>query len=85
MKNNSKSQSFNVRMDKELIERIDARLDASCARNQFRIATELAKIGIIVADNLNVPKEQLANWHVQALNEVKRINGVLGFEERMEG
>ena len=129
-------------MDKELIERIDARLDASCARsrndyinksvqfyntymqlegeqdafseilsnivedkmrgvvlelteqmekdvtrlarNQFKIATELAKIGIIVADNLNVPKEQLANWHVQALEEVKRINGVLGFEERTE-
>jgi len=132
MNNNSKSRSFNVRMDNDLIERIDAGLSMGdarsrndyinksvqfynaymqleggqdefskilgdivedrmkmvvselevqrekdvtrLARNQFKIATELAKVGIIMADNLNVPKERMTEWHVQA----RRLSGLKG-------
>ena len=52
------------------------------ASNQFKIATELAKLCLVVADNLRVPFEKLAGWHVKAVREVKELDGVLGFENR---
>ena len=52
------------------------------ASNQFKIATELAKLCLIIADNLKVPFEKLTSWHVKAVREVKDIDGVLGFENR---
>ena len=54
------------------------------ARNQFKIATELAKIALIIGDNLNVPYERMSDWHIKAVEEVRSLNGVLSFEERGE-
>lgn len=54
------------------------------ARNQFKIATELAKIALVIGDNLNIPDERIADWHVKAIEEVKSLNGVLGFEDRFK-
>ena len=52
------------------------------ARNQFKIATELAKLALIIADNLNIPHDRMTDWHVKAVEEVRSINGILGFENR---
>ena len=54
------------------------------ARNQFKMATELAKIALIIADNLNVPYDRMTDWHVKAVEEVRSLNGILGFEDRGE-
>lgn len=54
------------------------------ARNQFKLATELAKIAFIMCDNLKIPKERMTAWHVQAIEEVRSINGILGFQDRLE-
>jgi len=54
------------------------------ARNQFKIATELAKIALIMVDNLNVPKERMTEWHVKAIEEVRSLNGILGFADRLD-
>ena len=54
------------------------------ARNQFKIATELSKIALIMIDNLNIPKERMTEWHVQAIEEVRSINGILSFADRIE-
>ena len=54
------------------------------ARNQFKIATELSKIALIISDNLKIPTERISDLHVQAVNEVKSINGILEFEERVQ-
>ena len=47
------------------------------ARNQFKIAVELAKIDLILEDNLTIPEERITDWHVQAVEEVRMIDGVL--------
>ena len=54
------------------------------ARNQFKIATELAKISLIIGDNLNVPHDRMTDWHLQAIEEVRTLNGILGFQDRLE-
>jgi len=54
------------------------------ARNQFKIATELAKIALVMVDNLNVPYEKMSDWHIRAVEEVRSLNGILGFEDRAE-
>ena len=54
------------------------------ARNQFKIATELAKVALIIGDNLNIPQEKMTEWHVTAVEEVMSINGILDFKCRLE-
>jgi len=61
---------------KEAVERL--------ARNQFKIAIELAKLALIIGDNLNIPSERMADWHVQATDEVRSTDGILGFQDRLE-
>ena len=53
------------------------------SRNQFKIATELAKIALIMMDNLNIPPERMEDWHIKAMEEVSTLNGILGFEDRL--
>jgi len=52
------------------------------ARNLFKTATELAKLGFIIGDNLKIPEDQMTALHVRALEEVRTTNGILGFEDR---
>ena len=54
------------------------------ARNQFKIATELAKLALIIGDNLNIPHDRMTDWHVKAVDEVRSLNGILAFEERSD-
>lgn len=67
-------------INKESVKRADD--TERIARNQFKVATELAKLCIIISNSIEVPKEKLKEWHLEALNEVRKINGIMDFEER---
>ena len=54
------------------------------ARNQFKIAVELSKINLLLAHALEIDPERMKQWHIEAVEEVKQINGILGFEERLD-
>jgi hypothetical protein len=51
------------------------------ARLQFKLAVELAKLTHILASMGEVDDETLRRLHVRCVDEVKRINGVVKFED----
>lgn len=51
------------------------------ARMDFKIAVELAKLSQVIAYTHDVDEESLARLHAKCVNEVRRINGAVTFEE----
>lgn len=54
------------------------------ARLQFKEAVELAKLTRILASMGEVDEESLRQLHIQCVNEVKRINGVIRYEDAVK-
>ena len=51
------------------------------ARLQFKEAVELAKLAHIIAYTSDVDAETLSSLHKKCVDEVKKINGTVSFEE----
>lgn len=51
------------------------------ARMDFKIAVELSKLSQVIAYTHDVDEEALTKLHVKCVNEVRRINGAIDFEE----
>lgn len=51
------------------------------ARMDFKIAVELSKLSQVIAYTHDVDEEALARLHAKCVEEVKRINGAVDFEE----
>lgn len=50
------------------------------ARMEFKIAVELSKLSQVIAYTHDVDEEALHKLHLKCLDEVKRINGAVDFE-----
>ena len=50
------------------------------ARMEFKIAVELSKLSQVIAYTHDVDEEALRKLHLKCLEEVKRINGAVDFE-----
>lgn len=51
------------------------------ARMDFKIATELSKLSHVVAYTHVVDEQALTSLHLKCVDEVKRINGAVEFED----
>ncbi len=51
------------------------------ARAMFKLAVETSKLSHVIAYSHGVEEEVLRKLHVKCLDEVKRINGAIKFEE----
>lgn len=51
------------------------------ARIYFKIAVELAKLNNIIASSSDIDDEEIKKLHIKCLEEVKRINGTISFED----
>jgi hypothetical protein len=45
--------------------------------NQFKLATQIAKINYIIADNLEIPEDKQDEWHIKAIDEVSKTKGTI--------
>lgn len=50
----------------------------------FKIAVELSMLANIIAGERKFPPHQIADLRAECINEVKRLNGMLTFEEAVE-
>ena len=50
----------------------------------FKIAVELSMLANIIAGERKFPPHQIADLRAECINEVKRLNGTLTFEEAVE-
>ena len=55
--------------------------DTRMCRMLFKLAVEMAIMMNVLAAYCDVEEESLANLRQECINEVKRINGTLGFED----
>ena len=51
------------------------------ARMDFKLAVELSKLAHVIAYTHDVDEEVLHKLHLKCLDEVKRINGAIAFED----
>ena len=51
------------------------------ARMDFKLAVELSKLSHVIAYTHDVDEEALHKLHLKCLDEVKRINGAIAFED----
>ena len=51
------------------------------ARMDFKLAVELSKLAHVIAYSHDVDEEALHRLHVKCVEEVKRINGAIEFED----
>ena len=51
------------------------------ARMDFKIATELSKLTHVVAHTHAIDEQALSSLHLKCVEEVKRINGAVDFED----
>ncbi|MCL4464095.1 MAG: hypothetical protein M1551_09780 [Firmicutes bacterium] len=51
------------------------------ARMDFKIAVELSKLAHVIASSHNLDEEAMKKLHLKCLDEVKRINGTVKFED----
>lgn len=51
------------------------------ARMDFKIATELSKLSHVVAHTHAIDEQALSSLHLKCVEEVKRINGAVDFED----
>ena len=50
------------------------------ARMDFKIAVELAKLSQVIAYSHDIDEDALKKLHVKCVEEVRRINGAIDFE-----
>ena len=55
--------------------------ESRLARLQFKTAVELAKLSHMTAAASDIDEDTLRRLHIRCVDEVKRINGVVKFEE----
>ena len=63
---------------------MDQRIDNRQGRLLFKIAVELSMLANIIAGERKFPPHQIADLRAECINEVKRLNGTLTFEEAVE-
>lgn len=51
------------------------------ARMDFKLAVELSKLAHVIAYTLDIDEDALHKLHLKCLDEVKRINGAIAFED----
>lgn len=51
------------------------------ARAMFKLAVETSKLANVIAYSQNIDKESMGKLHAKCLEEVKRINGAIKFED----
>jgi hypothetical protein len=51
------------------------------ARMAFKMAVEISKLAQVIAYSHNVDEASMQKLHVKCLDEVKRINGTVKFED----
>lgn len=51
------------------------------ARTSFKMAVELSKLAHVIAYAHNIDEEAMQKLHIKCLDEVKRINGAVSFED----
>lgn len=51
------------------------------ARMDFKIAVELSKLAHVIAYSHDIEEESLRKLHLKCLDEIKRINGAIDFED----
>lgn len=79
--NAEKDQDFFCEAIRQTMEGIVKTTENRLARLQFKSAVELAKISHTVASLSNVDDETLRQLHIRCIDEVKRINGIVKFED----
>ena len=55
--------------------------DTRMCRMLFKLAVEMAIMMNVLAANCDIEEESLASLRYNCIEEVKRINGTLGFED----
>ncbi len=50
----------------------------------FKLAVEQAKLSNIVANNLDIDSDELKQLHIECVEEVKKTNGKITFEDRFK-
>ena len=55
------------------------------ARAMYRLAVEISKLSHVIAYSHGVNEEELKKLQVKCMDEVKRINGAVRFEDAYEG
>lgn len=53
-------------------------------RNVFKVAVELAKLSNMLATLNELDEDQLRKLHIHCVDEVKRINGIIDFEDTVK-
>ncbi len=53
-------------------------------RNIFKTAVELAKLANMLATVDDLDEDQLRKLHIRCVDEVKRINGIIDFEDTVK-
>lgn len=72
---------FLARVVSETVSGIISGTENRLARLQFKEAVELAKLSHMLASMSDIDEETLRRLHIKCVDEVKRINGVVRFEE----
>lgn len=65
----------------EIMSGIVKNSESRLARLHFKSIVELAKLAHTVASQANIDDETLRQLHIRCVEEVKRINGVVKFED----
>lgn len=68
----------------EVVDGVVSTAENRIAKLLFKIAVELAKLEQMLASINDMDEETLHSLHIQCVNEVKKINGILKFEEAVK-
>lgn len=68
----------------DLVEGIISSTENRIARLMFKIAVELAKLEQMLASINDMDEETMKRLHIQCVNEVKKINGIIKMEEAVK-
>lgn len=79
--NAEKDQDFFSEAIRQTIEGIIKTSENRLARLHFKSAVELAKMAHTIASLSDVDDETLRQLHIRCIDEVKRINGIIKFED----
>ena len=59
-------------------------IDKTIARLLFKVAVELGKLSHMTAAINDVDDETLKSLHAMCVNEVRKINGIIDYEDAVE-
>jgi len=54
------------------------------ARLLFKVAVELGKLSHMLAASANVDEETLRQLHIMCVNEVRKINGIIAYDDAVK-